>query len=810
LVTPALGTPSSGIVTNLTGTASININGTVGATTPTTGAFTTATLSSNLTLNGGTANGVLFLNASKVATSGSALVFDGTSLGVNCTPSSFANFVYISINGSTGATLNLRSGNTSQFEINTTGTLNNFSSLTTLPFVWSINSFERARLSSDGTFRVAGAGTAGSSDAVQFSGSAPANSLVLNSSGNLGIGASSPLQLLHLSSASSPKIQITFQAVAAAQMGVAADNALTFGLDTSNGSTERARISSDGTFRVTGAGTAGSSDAVQFSGSAAANSLVLNSSGNLGIGTNSPSGRLTVVNGVGAPAAQFTCGSGTTQQEIAYFINSTNSGQLSIFGVGSSSVVPSWANGSIVSETVPSGSGNYIFGAYTGNIVFQTNNRTTRAQISSDGTFRVAGAGTAGSSDAVQFSGSAPANSLILNSSGRFLVSGTSGSLARFGTDSGNSTTNFFPVTVGDGDSANPGTNRNFVRIGRFSDGTAGIDAFAAGVGNAALSFGTFGTQRMLISSDGTFRVTGAGSAGTTDAVQFSGSAAANSLILNSSGNLGLGAAPGAWGTGGNFETPSASISVVLGVDQTAWATGARQTSYSGSWLSRGAYRATLYEQQTGLHVWYSSTTLPTAAGQVISFTQAMTLDLTGNLLLSGITSSIGSFWLQIKNTSSSANCVYLENASGNDRGILILKHDRATGGTTGAIAVFQNASGSTVGSIVASNTTTAYNTSSDYRLKENIQPMTNALAKVAALKPCTFNWKANGSAGQGFIAHELAEVVPDCVTGEKDAVNEDGSIKSQGVDTSFLIATLTAAIQELKAEFDAYKATHP
>ncbi len=78
----ALGTPSSGTVTNLTGTASININGTVGATTPTTGAFTTLTASGNVTLSGGTANGVLYLNGSKVATSGSALTFDGTNLKI--------------------------------------------------------------------------------------------------------------------------------------------------------------------------------------------------------------------------------------------------------------------------------------------------------------------------------------------------------------------------------------------------------------------------------------------------------------------------------------------------------------------------------------------------------------------------------------------------------------------------------------------------------------------------------------------------------------------------------------------------------
>jgi hypothetical protein len=108
------------------------------------------------------------------------------------------------------------------------------------------------------------------------------------------------------------------------------------------------------------------------------------------------------------------------------------------------------------------------------------------------------------------------------------------------------------------------------------------------------------------------------------------------------------------------------------------------------------------------------------------------------------------------------------------------------------------------VGSITSTASSTGYNTSSDYRLKQNIAPMTGALAKVAQLKPVTYKWKVDGSNGQGFIAHELAEVVPDCVTGEKDAVDADGNIKAQGIDTSFLVATLTAAIQELKATVDA------
>jgi len=129
----------------------------------------------------------------------------------------------------------------------------------------------------------------------------------------------------------------------------------------------------------------------------------------------------------------------------------------------------------------------------------------------------------------------------------------------------------------------------------------------------------------------------------------------------------------------------------------------------------------------------------------------------------------------------------------------------------SGSFISFTNLSGNVAGSITHTGTTTvAYNTSSDYRLKENIAPMTGALAKVQALKPCTYTWKEDGTDGQGFIAHELAEVCPQAVTFEKDAVDDEGNPKYQGVDTSFLVATLAAAIQELKAEFDAYKATHP
>jgi hypothetical protein len=125
-----------------------------------------------------------------------------------------------------------------------------------------------------------------------------------------------------------------------------------------------------------------------------------------------------------------------------------------------------------------------------------------------------------------------------------------------------------------------------------------------------------------------------------------------------------------------------------------------------------------------------------------------------------------------------------------------------SSGTFTNNYIYFQNSGGSKIGSVSSNNSSVTYNTTSDYRIKTNIQPISGALAKVTQLKPVTYDWKpefAEGSS-QGFIAHELQSVVPDCVTGQKDAVDADGNPVYQGIDTSFLVATLTAAIQELKA----------
>jgi len=147
-----------------------------------------------------------------------------------------------------------------------------------------------------------------------------------------------------------------------------------------------------------------------------------------------------------------------------------------------------------------------------------------------------------------------------------------------------------------------------------------------------------------------------------------------------------------------------------------------------------------------------------------------------------------------VEPTGSTGGSAFMASSVG--RRVLILACTTASGA---GLAEFKNTNGR-VGEISVSGSSTSYLTSSDYRLKNTIAPMTGALAKVIALKPCTYKWKVDGSDGQGFIAHELAEVAPGCVSGAKDAVDAEGNPEYQGIDTSFLVATLTAAIQEQQA----------
>lgn len=122
------------------------------------------------------------------------------------------------------------------------------------------------------------------------------------------------------------------------------------------------------------------------------------------------------------------------------------------------------------------------------------------------------------------------------------------------------------------------------------------------------------------------------------------------------------------------------------------------------------------------------------------------------------------------------------------------------------AIQFQQTVSGDTgIGSISMTNSATAYNTSSDYRLKENVVDMTGSVDRVKQLKPKRFNFTVDpGITVDGFLAHEAQSIVPESVTGSKDEVDENGKEVYQGIDQAKLVPLLVGAIKELTARIEA------
>jgi len=176
-----------------------------------------------------------------------------------------------------------------------------------------------------------------------------------------------------------------------------------------------------------------------------------------------------------------------------------------------------------------------------------------------------------------------------------------------------------------------------------------------------------------------------------------------------------------------------------------------------------------------------------------INYTEKMRLDTSGNLLINSTATGGPTTVSKLVVTNSNTNVAYLDDTDAGTSDSLIIRK----ASTAGTLARFYYTSTS-VGTITTNGTTTTYGTSSDYRLKENVQPMTGGLDIIAALKPVTYDWIVDQTAGEGFIAHELQAVIPAAVVGEKDALNKDGNINPQNVDFGKIVPHLVAAIQEL------------
>jgi hypothetical protein len=284
---------------------------------------------------------------------------------------------------------------------------------------------------------------------------------------------------------------------------------------------------------------------------------------------------------------------------------------------------------------------------------------------------------------------------------------------------------------------------------------------------------------------------------------------------FDSSGNLGIGVTPSSWQYKVLQLGRSASLASSTATYNNFFMGNNVVLGSSNTYLNNG-YTQLLHMDNDGNYNFNMSAS--GTAGNAITFTTAMKLDASGNLFVQCTAQPSGSVpgFEIVKNGTTSSYFI-----------------TGCTSTAANTVGDFYNPNGR-VGGISISGSATTFSTSSDYRLKENVQPMSGALTTITQLNPVTFKWKADGSDSHGFIAHELQAIVPECVTGKKDetkeeqyeitpaipaVLNEDGNVVTeaipavmgtrtvpvyQGIDTSFLVATLTAAIQELNARLTA------
>jgi hypothetical protein len=253
-------------------------------------------------------------------------------------------------------------------------------------------------------------------------------------------------------------------------------------------------------------------------------------------------------------------------------------------------------------------------------------------------------------------------------------------------------------------------------------------------------------------------------------------------LIKDASGNVGVGVTPSAWTTYKALQIgPFAAFadSTSGNIDLSSNRYNASGDKYIGSGY------ASMLRQSDGAFKFFTAAS--GTAGNTITFTQAMTLDASGNLLV-GTTTNTGSGATSGKMVSSFNGAV----ANG-----LYCDDTRTSAGTDNALIFGRGAT--VVGSVSTTLSTTSYNPSSDIRLKENIVAITNGVERVMKLKPVDYNWKLDGVLDNGFIAQDLLQESYFAHRVNPIGKAKDGS-DLYGVDYMKFVAVLTAAIQEQQA----------
>jgi len=334
------------------------------------------------------------------------------------------------------------------------------------------------------------------------------------------------------------------------------------------------------------------------------------------------------------------------------------------------------------------------------------------------------------------------------------------------------------------------------------------------------IKFQANGVEKASISSAGAFTST------TIDATKLTGTipnftstgiddnADATAITIDSRENVGIGVVPESdWyngGVGSEYRMLQMGTGAVVGGY-------ADNSTYLGSnWKDDAANKyintdeASLYKQQAGVHKFMVAPS--GSADSAMTLTTALEIDNSGNWVRG--TASAGNSFFKVTNNATQSHC-----------------NTGSTVTTDQGHFYFTNPNGN-VGSIRTSGSATSYNTSSDHRLKENVVDMENATDRVKQLKPKRFNFIADdtNTLVDGFIAHEVSSVVPEAISGAKDAMKDeeyevtpavmDGDTvvtpavmgtrsvaDMQGIDQSKLVPLLVKTIQELEARITALEA---
>ena len=470
----------------------------------------------------------------------------------------------------------------------------------------------------------------------------------------------------------------------------------------------------------------------------------------------------------------------------------SNTRQWSVGTAGAKMGVYALDNSTMYMRVESGSSTNFQFGTYDNIPIYTITNNTVRTALLGNGNF-----GVGHTSPVAKMAILGTSNSTITEANSNLCVEGSGGNGMLFGTLN---TTGFKSyIQSGYVSSLSAATydlllNPEGGNVGvGLSAPTAKMHLFTDGIDQSVFSAQTdLGANNRILTLKSP--VSDSGSAPyrwqTSNSIQWEiDTTETKSMLLNSAGNLGVGT---------YSPTHKLSVAGELNTTGSIYLNSGTADSPQVVWRSSGYGDQYIDNFQGNLRV-------------VNSGAQQVTIKQGGNV---GIGTSAPTAKLSVAGNVNVSNALNVGGASAAGSGFIestVVGPSRAlqTVGnvnTTQTHIGFENLYGE-IGRIDVSAFSVSYVTSSDYRLKTDIQPMQGSIDRVKALKPVNFEWKEDGTRVDGFLAHEAQEIVPEAVSGEKDATktNKDGVEVPdyQGIDQSKLVPLLTSALQEALAKID-------